>query len=120
MAALVLGLGASTAQAANFDKGWEAYQRGDYETTLKEFKPLAKEGHAGAQYHLGLMYGKGQGVPQDAAEGYAWLNLAALQGLEEAQKFREDVKKFMPSSELERAQPLSQEYYKKYVAPFQK
>ena len=120
MAALMLGLAASTAQAANFDKGWEAYQRGDYEATLKEFKPLAKEGHAWAQYHLGLMYGKGQGVPQDAAEGYAWLNLAALQGLEEAQKFRGDVKKFMPSSELERAQPLSQEYYKKYVAPFQK
>ena len=31
---------------AGFDEGWAAYERGDYETALKEFRPLAKQGYA--------------------------------------------------------------------------
>jgi uncharacterized protein len=31
---------------------------------LREWQPLATKGHAGAQYHLGLLYANGQGVPR--------------------------------------------------------
>ena len=31
---------------ADFDDGLAAYQRGDYATALKEFRPLAEQGHA--------------------------------------------------------------------------
>ncbi len=44
---------------AGFDEGMAAYKRGDYETAIQEWKPLAKQGVADAQYNLGVMYGEG-------------------------------------------------------------
>ena len=41
--------------SADFNKGLTAAQNGDYATAMKEWKPLAKEGDAVAQYNLGLM-----------------------------------------------------------------
>ena len=38
-----------------------------------------------AQYNLGIMYAKGQGVPQDYAEAVKWYRLAADQGIPTAQ-----------------------------------
>ena len=51
--------------SADFNKGLTAAQNGDFATALKEWKPLAEQGHASAQFNLGLMYRKGLGVPQD-------------------------------------------------------
>ena len=65
---------------AGFDEGLAAYNRGDYETALREFRPLAEQGVAVAQYNLGLMYRGGQGVPSDDAEAVKWYRLAAKQG----------------------------------------
>ncbi len=48
---------------AGFDDGMAAYDRGDYETALREFRPLAEQGNALAQHNLGVMYDNGQGVP---------------------------------------------------------
>ena len=33
-----------------------------------------------AQHNLGVMYDKGEGVPEDYVKAYAWFNLAAAQG----------------------------------------
>ena len=38
-----------------------------------------------AQYNLGVMYGDGEGVPQDYKEAVRWLRLAAEQGDSDAQ-----------------------------------
>ena len=62
-----------------------AFERGDYETALREFRPLAEQGHANAQYNLGLMYDEGRGVPQDYAEAVKWYRKAAEQGTARAQ-----------------------------------
>ena len=43
-------------------EGFNAYEGGDYATALREWKPLAEQGDASAQYSLGVMYKKGQGV----------------------------------------------------------
>jgi TPR repeat protein len=51
--------------SADFQKGLTAAQSGDFATALREWTPLAKQGNAGAQYNLGVMYDKGLGVPQD-------------------------------------------------------
>ncbi|MDP7228236.1 MAG: sel1 repeat family protein, partial [Alphaproteobacteria bacterium] len=51
--------------SADFQKGLTAAQSGDYATALREWKPLAEQGYARAQYGLGYMYEKGRGVPQD-------------------------------------------------------
>jgi len=65
---------------SSYQEGLDAYERGDYETALKEWRPLAKQGDADAQYSLGVMYHKGQGVPQDYQEAVRWFRLAAEQG----------------------------------------
>ena len=50
---------------ADFQAGADANNRGDYATASREFRKLAEQGDAVAQYNLGLLYVKGQGVPQD-------------------------------------------------------
>ena len=70
---------------ADFDNGLAAAQRGDYATALREFRPLAEQGNAEAQFNLGAMYNFGYGVPQDYAEGMKWLRKAAEQGNAPAQ-----------------------------------
>ena len=49
--------------SADFEKGLDTAKRGDYATALREWKPLAEQGDADAQYNLGLMYANGHGVP---------------------------------------------------------
>ena len=74
----------SGAKAQNFNKGFEAYDAGDYQTALQEWRPLADQGDVDAQYNLALMYLNGQGVPQDFAEAARWYQLAAEQGFPKA------------------------------------
>ena len=50
---------------ADYQAGLDAYERGDYETALQEFQPLAESGNPQAQFYLGRMYARGDGVPQD-------------------------------------------------------
>ena len=66
--------------SADLQKGYAAYKSGDYATALREWKPLAEQGNAAAQYNLGVMYDKGQGVPQDYKTALKWYRLAAEQG----------------------------------------
>jgi TPR repeat protein len=75
----------SVATAQDFDKGYVAAQAGDFATALEEWRPLAQQGDASAQYNLGWMYEFGKGVPQDYAEAAEWYRLAAEQGHETAQ-----------------------------------
>jgi len=70
---------------ADFKAGEKAFGRGDYATALHEWQPLAKQGHAGAQYQLGLLYANGQGVPKDDVQARQWYEKAAVQGHAEAQ-----------------------------------
>ena len=70
---------------AGFQAGWDAYERGDYDTALKEWRPLAGQGDASAQTNLGFMYDQRKGVPQDYQEALRWYRLAADQGYAAAQ-----------------------------------
>lgn len=61
---------------------------------MKWYRLAAKQGHVDAQFNLGWMYSKGQGVPQDNKTAVKWWKLAAEQGDAEAQKLaRECVRK---------------------------
>lgn len=75
----------SAAQNAAFNMGKAAFERGDYATASREWRPLAEEGHALAQGNLGLMYSEGISVAQDYAKAEEWLRKAAEQGYAEAQ-----------------------------------
>ena len=84
--ATVLSLAFTQVTAQDFNKGSEAYMAGDYATALKEWKPLAEQGNANAQYNLGIMYDIGNGVLQDFAEAAKWWLLSAEQGHAQAQR----------------------------------
>ena len=62
--AVLLG-STGTSWGADYEKGLAAYNRDDFATALREFRPLAEQGDADAQNNLGRMYRKGEGVPQD-------------------------------------------------------
>ena len=66
--------------SADFKKGYEALLKKDYATALREFKLLAKEGHAVAQFKLGLMYYYGKGGSKNDKAAVKWDRLAAEQG----------------------------------------
>jgi TPR repeat protein len=70
---------------ADFETGMDAYQRGNYATALSEWRPLAEEGDAQAQLHLGVLYANGDGVPQNYANAHQWYEQAAAQGYAMAQ-----------------------------------
>lgn len=73
------------AAAGTLNDGQSALDRGDYATALRLFRPLAEQGDASAQHHLGIMYRQGWGVPRDYAEAAKWCRRAAEQGYANAQ-----------------------------------
>jgi len=108
--ALVVVLVAAPAWAGDLQAGVEAYNRGDYATALKEWRPLAEQGDALAQYNLGVMYFMGRGVPQDNVQAHMWLNLAAAQGHELARKFRDLLAEQMTPTQVADAHWLAREW----------
>ena len=66
-------------------RGMYRYQLGDYDVAEVWFRIAAKQGNAGAQHNLGVMYENGQGVPQDDAEAVKWYRMAAEQGYDKPQ-----------------------------------
>ena len=66
--------------SGDLQKGFDAYEEGDYATALKEWTPLAEQSEASAQFNLGVMYAMGHGVPQDHKTAVKWFTLSAEQG----------------------------------------
>ena len=84
----VLLSGARTSWGADYQKGVAAAQSGDFATALREWKPLAEQGHADAQFNLGFMYDNGEGVPQNDKTAMKWYTLAAEK---ESQRLRKTL-----------------------------
>ncbi|MDP2602813.1 MAG: hypothetical protein Q8S00_09515 [Deltaproteobacteria bacterium] len=82
------------------------------------YRKAAEQGLAPAQYNLGLMYTKGQGVTQDNVEAHKWFNiLAAYSTDKEAQdtatKGRNIVAEKMTPAQIAEAQKRAREWKKK-------
>ena len=100
-ACLVVSMGGFVA-AGPFDDGQSAYERGDYATAFRLWRPLAEHGDVEAQYNLGVMYETGRGVPRDYVyvSAYRWFDLAAAQGNREAAYNRDYIAKFMTPEQI--------------------
>ncbi len=121
IAALCIGftLGLTAPAWAGFDEGVAAYHRGNYAAALRQWRPLAKQGNAKAQYNLGIMYDKGRGVRQDYAQAHMWYNLAASRfppgaKRDKAVKNRGIVAKRMTPAQKSEAQKLAREWTEKH------
>lgn len=75
---------ASAADAGN-PAAYAALAHGDFATARKIWTELAKNGDAEAQYNMGVMHAKGDGMGQDLAAAVRWFQLAAQQGNAKAQ-----------------------------------
>jgi TPR repeat protein len=75
----------TVAAADSYEDALAAFLRKDYTVAARLFLPVAEQGSAKAQYNLGLMYDKGQGVSQDYQEALKWYRKAADQGQVQAQ-----------------------------------
>lgn len=73
------------ASADQLEDAVKAVNTGDYATALQLLGTLVDQDNAQAERFLGIMYVKGQGVPQDYAIAMRWLRLAADKGLADAQ-----------------------------------
>ncbi len=100
-----------TSACSRFDESVAAYDRGDYETALFEWRRLAKVGYSPAQYNLGVMYYNGNGVPQDYVQAYKWINLATSQGYKYALDKRYIVANELTSAQLAEAKRLAREWW---------
>lgn len=69
-----------TSARADVKSGVDAWSRGDYPAAIKEWRPLAINGDADAQFNLGQAYKLGRGVPVDFKLAEGWYRKAAEQG----------------------------------------
>ena len=60
-------------------------EEGDITQSARQFRPLAEQGNAMAQYNLGVLYATGQGVKRDYREAAKWYRRSAAQGVVHAQ-----------------------------------
>lgn len=82
LAAAALAAALSCHAAAPVDESAVAdaishHTQGRFEAALAQFLPAAEQGNLAAQYHLGLMYARGEGVRKDFAEAARWFGRAA-------------------------------------------
>jgi TPR repeat protein len=78
-------LATESVAADPFNDGTNAYDRGEYAAAAQLLQSPADKGKADAQFLLGDMYSKGDGVPQNLADATKWYRKAANQGHAEAQ-----------------------------------
>ncbi len=70
---------------ADVKSGVDAWSRGDYASAIKEWRTLAVNGDADAQFNMGQAYKLGRGVQADLKQAEDWYRRAALQGHPQAE-----------------------------------
>ena len=65
--------------ALTTDNAVKAIRKSDFQTALKELRPLIEKNDPNAQFLMGMLYEAGNGVPQDQAIAASWYKKAAKQ-----------------------------------------
>ena len=91
-------------ERAVFDQAVEAAKAGDYETAINLFPIIAEQGHASAQFNLGIMYDNGHVILEDSIQAYAWLNIAAANGDNKANDLKSTLN--LTRASIKKAQAL--------------
>ena len=104
MAFLVAALAAGELVRADFEAGQRAWDAGDMEEALTEWRTAASAGDRRAMLALGRLHVQGLGVVQDYVQAHAWLNLAASRGEAAALGEREALAAKMTPEQIATAQ----------------
>ncbi|QXB28232.1 sel1 repeat family protein [Aeromonas sp. FDAARGOS 1405] len=89
----------------------------DYALALKQYRQAAQQGDRMAQYRMGTMREEGLGAPRNRVHAYAWLSLAATEGMPEAVQARDELEAAMTRPEVKQAQKLSEHWFGKMPSP---
>ncbi|MDZ4326665.1 MAG: hypothetical protein U1A73_16845, partial [Pseudomonas sp.] len=92
----------------------DAYKQGRYESALRFYKRSARYADKASQGRVAEMYWAGEGVAQDRAVAYAWMDLAAERGYRIILAIRERYWAELTEAERERASEVGQAVYAEY------
>jgi len=97
-----------------FMRGVEAFRAGDYVHAVRMYETAASWGYKNAQYNLGVMYARGQGVEVDLPRAMAWLALAAERNEKQYVDGRELVYAQLDKDQWDRANVLWRDLKRTY------
>ena len=80
------------------------------------FKEAAIQGDLQAQHAYALLLVQGKGVPLDYVQAYAWINMPAEAGDDEAMKNKARLIGLMGPEDTQKAIKLAEEFKAKYAA----
>ncbi|MCH9020157.1 MAG: SEL1-like repeat protein, partial [Proteobacteria bacterium] len=79
----------------------------DYAAAARWFREAAEQGHAEAQFNLGILYATGAGVERDRVQALMWLILADSAGVEAARERRRQIAAELSPPDVEEAEILA-------------
>ncbi|HET6545147.1 MAG TPA: sel1 repeat family protein [Rhodanobacteraceae bacterium] len=100
---------------AFFNKGVEAFKDGQFDFAVEMYQVAASWAYKPAEYNLGVMYAKGQGVTVDLPRALAWMTLAAERGSRRYERARDAVHQSMTSDQIARADDVLRELKATYA-----
>ena len=59
------------------------------------------------------MYATGEGIPEDYVKAYAWMNLAAAQGVENAGEVKDRIREMMTRAQVSEGQKLASDLFER-------
>ncbi|MCY4319624.1 MAG: SUMF1/EgtB/PvdO family nonheme iron enzyme [Alphaproteobacteria bacterium] len=104
IAVLALIVIAANPVNADFDAGQQAWDSGNVDEALSQWRRAADGGDGRSMMALGRLHREGRGVLQDYVEAHKWFNLAASRGIVEAVEERDALSKKMTPEQLAAAQ----------------
>jgi TPR repeat protein len=105
--ALAVGLPIGAAAAASLTSADAAFAAGNYTRAANLYLDLAAQGNVVAQFRLGYMYARGQGVPQNHYVAALWYRCAAGEGYPPAA--------YMLGLQYDKGQGVPQDYVLAYT-----
>ena len=94
--------------------GAHAFRKSDYTFAIQMYEVAAAWAFKPAEYNLGVMYSRGQGVPVDLPRGMAWMALAAERDEKRYVDAREVIYAEMSKEQFEQANAIWRELKKTY------
>lgn len=98
-----------------FNRGVVATRNKDFGFAIQMYQAAASWAYKPAQYNLGVMYAKGQGVAVDLPRALAWMALAAERGRKDYVSAREAVYASMSDAQFAQANQIWRELKPTYA-----
>ena len=94
--------------------GAQAFKKGEYSFAVNMYQVAASWAYKPAEFNLGVMYARGQGIPVDLPRAMAWMTLAAERNDPSYVKARELVRSNLDAGQLAESETILQQLTPRY------